>query len=272
MKGKIYLYLCVTMFLSSCGGYNNSSQQNDNKDSVDEEVFQTQEEFNEASYESYIADEDSVEDVYQQLLEALPQYQSEFQKETKVWETYKKAIREIAGYEDHGSSSPMYVNDVLRQGLKLRGVSLYYLYLHEQGKDTNGYSKTTFTQDMIDDAYAAFIKAVGEKEYNDQKEQYQEALRQEQNCWNEWMQCRKSISQNLTGEQKNLYDISTNQMFRTKLYQLKNQNQDLGMASGEVFDCALPMDCSDKALLNYPGFDVVWAKHCKDLDWYPTFE
>ena len=57
-----------------------------------------------------------------------------------------------------------------------------------------------------------------------------------------------------------------------KLYQLKNQNQDLGMISGEVLKCALPEDCSDKALLDYPGFDIIWAKHCENLDWYPKFE
>ena len=36
-------------------------------------------------------------------------------------------------------------------------------------------------------------------------------------------------------------------------------------------DCILPQDCSDKALLEYPGFDVVWARHEKNPDWFPKF-
>ena len=80
------------------------------------------------------------------------------------------------------------------------------------------------------------------------------------------------ISKELPDEIKQCYDNCTNMVKRTKLLQLKNQNQGLGMTSGEIIDCLLPEGCSDKALLNYPGFDVVWAKHCEDPDWYPKFE
>lgn len=41
------------------------------------------------------------------------------------------------------------------------------------------------------------------------------------------------------------------------------------MTSGEVMKCALPEDCSDKVLLEHPGFDKIRAKHCENLDWYP---
>ena len=53
---------------------------------------------------------------------------------------------------------------------------------------------------------------------------------------------------------------------------VKNQNQALGVTGHEPLDCILPDDCSDKALLEYPGFDKIWAKHCEDLDWYPKFD
>ena len=86
------------------------------------------------------------------------------------------------------------------------------------------------------------------------------------------LECRKKTSQLLTDDIKKVYDIGTNQMLRTKLYQLKNQNQDLGMISGEVLKCALPEDCSDKALMDNPGFDIKRAKHCENLDWYPKFD
>ena len=74
------------------------------------------------------------------------------------------------------------------------------------------------------------------------------------------MECREVVSQKLTDELRTVYDGCTNQMMRTKLLQLKNQNQALGLISGDVLECALPDDCSDKELLEYPGFDKVWAE------------
>ena len=235
------------------------------------EPFQTQAEINEACYNEYVANEDSVEKEFQKLLEALPQYRKEFLKEKVVWEKYQKAVHEVSKCEDHGSSTPMYVSAVLSQGTQIRGVPQHYLYLHTQGKEIP-YSKTTFTPTMIADAYSAYIMAVGEDEYIEQKTEYQESLRKEQRCWDDLLECRKKTSLLLTGDIKKVYDRSTNQMIRTKLYQLKNQNQDLGMTSGEVMKCALPEDCSDKVLLDYPGFDKIWAKHCENLDWYPKFD
>lgn len=165
----------------------------------------------------------------------------------------------------------MYVSAVLSQGTQIRGVPQHYLYLHAQGKNIP-YSKTIFSPKMIADAYSAYITAVGKDEYIEQKTKYQESLRKEQKNWNELLECRKKTSLLLTDDIKKVYDIGTNQMLRTKLYQLKNQNQDLGMISGEVLKCALPEDCSDKALMDYPGFDIIWAKHCENLDWYPKFD
>ena len=86
------------------------------------------------------------------------------------------------------------------------------------------------------------------------------------------MRCRETISKKLSEEDKVVYDVCTNMAFRTKLLQLKNQNQSLGMISGEILKCILPENCSDKALLDYPGFDKVWAKHCENTDWYPKFK
>lgn len=235
------------------------------------EQFQTQADINEACYNDYIANEDSVENDYERLLNALPKYRKEFQKEKVAWEKYQKAVREVAGCEDHGSSTPMYVTAVLSQATKIRGISLHNMYLHTQGKDIST-SMTKITPAMIEEAYSAYIKAVGEDEYIEQKAKYQESLRKEHKCWDELLECRKEISQILTGEIKNVYDISTNQMLRTKLYQLKNQNRDLGLTSGEIMKCALPENCSDKVLLEYPGFDKIWAKHCEDLEWYPQFD
>ena len=280
---KKIIYVVVLIALTSCNQNKSNKTIADNAtdDSIMEESyqtdndtiepFQTQAEINEACYNEYVANEDSVEKEFQKLLEALPQYRKEFLKEKVIWEKYQKAVQEVSKCEDHGSSTPMYVSAVLSQGTQIRGVPQHHLYLHTQGKEIP-YSKTTFTPTMIADAYSAYIMAVGEDEYIEQKTEYQESLRKEQRCWDDLLECRKKTSQLLTGDIKKVYDISTNQMIRTKLYQLKNQNQDLGMTSGEVMKCALPEDCSDKVLLDYPGFDKIWAKHCENLDWYPKFD
>ena len=240
-----------------------------NNDTI--EPLQTQAEINEACYNEYVANEDSVENEFQKLLEAFPQYRKEFLKEKDAWKKYQEAVHEVSICENHGSSTPMYVSAVLSQGTQIRGVPQHYLYLHAQGKNIP-YSKTIFSPKMIADAYSAYITAVGKDEYIEQKTKYQESLRKEQKNWNELLECRKKTSLLLTDDIKKVYDIGTNQMLRTKLYQLKNQNQDLGMISGEVLKCALPEDCSDKALMDYPGFDIIWAKHCENLDWYPKFD
>ena len=99
-----------------------------------------------------------------------------------------------------------------------------------------------------------------------------ESLKEEEKCWNEWMAYRSAVSSKLPENLRSVYDGCTNLTIREKLRQVKNQNQALGVTGDETWNCILPKDCSDKALLEYPGFDKVWAKHCKNLDWYPTFK
>ena len=226
-------------------------------------------------YDYYVAYGDSVETVFQKLLKALPQYRKVFLKEKAVWEKYQDAVGGVSDCEDHMLSTYMWTYDVLIQGIDVRSVPLHYLYLHTKGKDMP-HSKTKFTPTMIADAYKAYIKAVGENDYYEntieQRTKYQESLRNEQRCWDDLLKCRKKTSQLLSGELKKVYDIGTNQMLRTKLFQLKNQNRDLGMTINEICECVLPKDCSDKALLKYPGFDKVWIKHSENLDWYPKFD
>ena len=53
---------------------------------------------------------------------------------------------------------------------------------------------------------------------------------------------------------------------RTKLLQLKNQNQGLGLINDYIDSCLLPDSCSDKELLDYPGFNVVLKRNSDDLN------
>jgi hypothetical protein len=199
---------------------------------------------------------DSIEKEFEKLLKILPRYRKEFRKEKAVWEKYYDAAYDVSLCADCGASRGIYVADVLAQATQILDVPLQYLYLHTQGKKMP-YSKTKFTTKMIADAYSAYIDVVGKDSWIENKSKYQEALRKEQRCWNDLLECRRRISRLLSGSTKRVYDIGTNQMIRTKLYQLKNQNENLGMTNDYIRECALPKDCSDKELLEYPGFNKV---------------
>lgn len=268
------ILLIPIMFLMLLVACNNGkvSRQVEGVDTIESEGYpQTQIDINMESNKGIEAYEDSVETDYLRLLSAFPQYKAEFEKEKAAWMEYKSSVEVIARCEDHGSSTPMFVNDVIRDAISLREYSFYPLYKHTQGIEYP-FCKTKFTSAMIADAYSVFIKAVSEDEDVEDKTAYQDALRNEQQWWGKWMECREAVSQKLSNDLKKVYDDCTNLTTRTKLIQLKNQNEGHGLTSGEILDCILPDDCSDKALMEYPGFDKVWAKHCEDLDWYPTFD
>ena len=132
---------------------------------------------------------------------------------------------------------------------------------------------------MIEDAYKAFFDEATDNWYNpytdDSKEgleEYQATASNERKMWNEWMKYRTIVAKALPKDLREVYNGCTNLMMRTKLHQLKNQNAGLGLMSDDVSDCLLPDSCSDKALLEYPGLNVVLEKHSADLNWYPTFE
>ena len=250
----------------------------DSSDSIESEEtetydFKSQAEYNEESYNGCVEYNASIENEWKSLVIALSQYQDELTAEKNAWEKYQKAVRKVSSYGNYGSSTPMYVNAVIGQGIRLREVSIHNLYLYTQGKPVH-FSKTIFTTAKITEAYTSFIKAVGneDEEIMADKANCQESLRKEQECWNNWMYSRLLFSEKLQSDLKRVYDNCTNMVKRTKLLQLKNQNQALGMCGHEVMECVLPDDCSDKVLLEYPGFDVVWKKHCEDTSWYPNFK
>jgi hypothetical protein len=278
MRRISFYFIQASMLIVACSCSNHNVTTNNvdkNKDSISEinqeYEYQDQRELNEHHATWMLEYNDSIEKEFQDLLSALPQYREIFDKEKKNWEKYQKVVREMANCEDHGSSTSMFIDDLLNQGISLREASFRNLQLHLRGKSVL-FSKTTFTPEMISNAYSAFIKAVGDDDYNRFRAKYQEKLRKEQQLWDEWMRYRNQVSQKLPKEIKSVYEKCTNQMMRTKLIHLKNQNQGLGMIGSEVVGCILPENCTDKALVEYPGFDVIWAKHSENTDWYPKFE
>lgn len=229
----------------------------------------------EKDYEKY---KDRVEEEFQHLVEALPDYKNLFLNEKEKWEHYHEAVLAMISLEDHGSSGTLNIIGALNQSLDLWSASFHNLLLHKQSQDVS-FPHTKFTSHMIEDAYKAFFDEATDNWYNpytdDSKEgleEYQATASNERKMWNEWMKYRTIVAKALPKELREVYNGCTNLMMRAKLHQLKNQNAGLGLMSDDVSDCLLPDSCSDNALLEYPGLNVVLEKHSEDLNWYPTFE
>lgn len=229
----------------------------------------------EKDYEKY---KDRVEEEFQHLVEALPDYKNLFLNEKEKWEHYHEAVLAMISLEDHGSSGTLNIIGALNQSLDLWSASFHNLLLHKQSQDVS-FPHTKFTSRMIEDAYKAFFDEATDNWYypytDDSKEgleEYQATASNERKMWNEWMKYRTIVAKALPKELREVYNGCTNLMMRTKLHQLKNQNAGLGLMSDDVSDCLLPDSCSDNALLEYPGLNVVLKKHSDDLNWYPTFE
>lgn len=237
----------------------------------------TQLEFNEKYVKDASDYEKIVDEGFQNMASLLPKYKDLFNMENKKYKQYLKAVVVVAGFGEHGSSSPCYFSDVWKQSIELKEASYKDMLLHLQGEKVS-FPKTRITNGMIEQAYQSFIASV----YKDadlfwgyeesELEDYKTDLKNEQRCWNEWMSYRSLVSSRLPQDLRKIYDGCSNLTKRIKLRQVKNQNQALGVTGQEPWKCILPDDCSDKDLLEYPGFDKVWAKHLEDLDWYPTFE
>ena len=204
-----------------------------------------------------------VEKEFQQFISAHPEQEVLFSEEKERWENYHEAVLAVAELEDHGSSGALYIVGVLEQSVDLWLASFYNLWLFEQNQDIE-FPETIFTSKMIEDAYSAYIQQEDEDWCNafsnnekDGMEEHHKAIEHEWQLWNEWMAFRKTVSKSLPKDMRKIYDGCTNLTMRTKLLQLKNQNQGLGLINDFIDSCLLPDSCSDKELLDYPGFSVV---------------
>ena len=208
---------------------------------------------------------------FQQLISAHPEQEALFREEKERWENYHEAVLAVAELEDHGSSGGLYITGVLEQSVDLWLASFHNLWLFEQNQDVE-LPETVFTSRMIEDAYSAYIKQEDEDWYNafsesekDGAEEHHKAIEHEWQLWNEWMAFRKTVSKSLSRDIRRIYDGYTNLTMRTKLLQLKNQNAVCGLFGSGVLEHVLPDSCSDKELLEYPGFNVVWDKYLDSL-------
>ena len=214
-------------------------------------------------YEKY---KDRVEGEFQHLVEALPDYKNLFLNEKERWEHYHGAVLAMISLEDHGSSGTLNIIGALNQSLDLWSASFHNLLLYKQNQKVS-FPHTKFTSQMIDDAYKAFFNAAMEKWYNpytadlEKGLEYQAIVSNERKMWEGWAEYRATVSKALPDDLRKIYDGCTNLTMRTKLHQLKNQNEGLGLINDYIDSCLLPDSCTDQELLDYPGFDVVLKRN-----------
>ena len=212
-----------------------------------------------------------VEKEFQQFVSAHPEQETLFREEKERWENYHEAVLAVAELEDHGSSGTLYIIGTLEQSLDLWMASFHNMWLTEQNQDIS-FPKTIITFRMINNAYAAYIQQEDNDWCNifsdDEKngmEEHHKAIELEWQLWNEWMAFRQSASKSMPKDMRIIYDGCTNLTKRTKLHQLKNQNKGLGVISDDTDRCLLSDSCSDKELLEYPGFSVVMEQYASEV-------
>lgn len=234
-------------------------------DSLTDEDMESQSSLNDASSRWRINYSNSIDKEYSDLISRMPEYKEQLQKDCNAWLAYQEAVSNVAQKSmDNGSSTRMFINDVLCQGIKLRELSIGGLLLHAKKRNVV-FCSTMFTDDMIEKAYSVWYdkENVESDDYYKKEviESFLSALNDEKQKFSDWMNVRAEISSSLPTDIKELFDGCTNEVMREKLLQLKNQNQGNGMRINETLECILPSCCSDEELLEYPGFNVVMEKH-----------
>lgn len=117
------------------------------------------------------------------------------------------------------------------------------------------------TDEMIGKAYDLFLNSLKEPETG-WSEDYvtpeeftlasqKAALVAERIAWNEWMRCRKTVSEGMSGMDKRMYDKCTNEVMRSHLISLLNRYTEADIRSEIYFDILLKRDCTDRELHEY---------------------
>ena len=232
---------------------------------VDDSPIVSHMELNDEAGDETVALKDSIEEVCQAVMKAYPESKDIFEGELVLWEKYYEAAKKVAKLEDGEGSSLYFYYAVVEQALTLRGESFQYLTMAQEGKKID-VSKTLFTPTMIKEAYRKYVDASHQyqKDFYDMSESewadLERAIREEERCWNKWMEYRVAAAARLPEKTCRIYKACSNRMMRTKLFQLKNQNRALGITSSEAWECHLQDDCTDEELLAYPGYDKMWEK------------
>lgn len=241
-----------------------------------------------AQYQSDLNFRAGMEEVLQELYDrtmlresfrySKPWVTTALKKENEAWEEYHSQLDstfriidgEINGMV--GSAWSMAISGILYDDARIRETSLadFYFALTDSLDYENRHKRSMIgsyelekhsvvPEDMVIKEYRRFINSLAEDEFAYPLSLRKTALSLEMDAWKKWMTCRKEVSSLLTGQVKDCFDNSTNNVRRLKFIMLKNRYQGYGLTSGEVLSCLMPYDISD-AELDGPSFDEKWSK------------
>ena len=222
--------------------------------------------------------ENIIESNYKELLSVIPEYKDLLNIEKEKYLKYKKSVIDVASIGGNIDYNSDYFRDVWHHSGDLREQSFYDLFVHLCCGEEVFLSKVKYSNSMINQAYQNFINSINKdsdlyKQFEESDlEEYKADIKKEQYYWNEWMTYRSFVSKKMKKDIRKLYDDCTNAVMAEKLRQVKNQNRGLGELSESEYPYIIPEKCTPEEMLEYPGFDKVWAKHLENPDWKPVFE
>ena len=131
------------------------------------------------------------------------------------------------------------------------------------GEKTSEVKHNQILPKKIEDAYSLLIEI-------QEEEQKKNIIKEEQIKWNKWIDYRNSIVNSSPDEARKNFKNGTNNVMRSKLIQLKNQYEDIGIVGNDIMNCYLPDDCTDDEIIEYPGMKYVWGIYLQlsdDAEW-----
>ncbi len=131
------------------------------------------------------------------------------------------------------------------------------------GEKTSDVKHKQISSKMLEDAYSLLIEV-------QEEEQKKNIIKEEQAKWNKWIDYRNSKTNSLPDDARKNFKNGTNNVMRSKLIQLKNQYEDIGIVGNDIINCYLPDDCTDDELIEYPGMKYVWDIYFQlpdDAEW-----
>ena len=81
----------------------------------------------------------------------------------------------------------------------------------------------SITREDVIKAFDTFASTLEDNEFSFPVEERKAALRKARNAWTAWLDARRKVSELLSGEAKEAYDLATAQICRHQLVTLKNE-------------------------------------------------
>lgn len=219
-------------------------------------------------YDNWSCLEEELQEFQARLLlhELLPNYDVQIRKallkEESAWESYHAALdttyRIISGDPNHfnGSGWGQAIMGIMQDDALIRECSLLDICFSSDEHYVPTTHKSMSNERVLKE-YACFMESLEENEYHYPVDFRRHMLTFEMHEWDKWMRSRDVVSSLLTGQEKTMYDNSTNNARRMKYIMLKNRYEGYGVISNDVAELLMPYTATDQEL-DGPSFDNKW--------------